>query len=378
LLAFFGLLTDGLTVDLGTRNTFAASFLNFSTASGPSGIRVSYSSQCMPENTNPSNDSDKPIPESWLRLIEAKVDEHIKEAKKAEEIPRKKRWKHSWRSASPITKGTFILTSGIAGATIAYSIVAIFQLYAMNKQAGEMKATTTATREAAYTACLSAQIARSTLAEIQSGSGDTHNLSISSVTQAITSGRAESAQLRFNLMGYFHADGTTDKAGTGKIVGQYFNLSNVGRTAALNVHFKIQIQILDKGKEPNFSYPMAFSGDTGQLDSAQVAERRTIWVRDSSRKPQFFTDSELADVVKAIDKITFTYGRVTYLDMFGVSHWIQVCRVMEPPIDTITQTSIPKCAAYNKADTNQIIPTPSLESPKPLELPREIPCKNPD
>ena len=335
----------------------------------------------MPETNDSRNEGETSPPESIPAFIKAYVDQEIEKAKETEIAAQKnKKFRNSWRSASPITKGTFLLTAGIAIATIAYSIVAIFQLHAATGQLGEMKTTTKASREAAYAACISAQLARNTLQEIRSGSGDTHNLSVSSVTQAITSSRSESAQLRFNLLNFFRANGTTTKNGGGLVFGEYFSISNVGRTAARNIKGKIQIEIMDKGKEPDFRYPSPFKISTGQMDSVETPEKQVIWVQDSAGRPHFFSDQELSDVQKMEEKVTFTYGRMTYFDVFGISHWIQVCRMMVPETTNtliVARPREPKCAAYNKADTNQVLPSPKLEIPPPSELPTEIVCKNP-
>jgi hypothetical protein len=97
-------------------------------------FRVSHSSYAgvpMP-NQNEHNDSregseNEPISKS----LKTYIDEQIKKAYDTDQDPKKKRWKHSWRSASPITRGTFLLTFSAAFATVAYAVIAAFQLSAM-------------------------------------------------------------------------------------------------------------------------------------------------------------------------------------------------------------------------------------------------------
>jgi ElaB/YqjD/DUF883 family membrane-anchored ribosome-binding protein len=48
-----------------------------------------------------------------------------------------KKWRNSWRSASPITKASFIITCAIAFATIVYASAAVWQLIEMRKIADE-------------------------------------------------------------------------------------------------------------------------------------------------------------------------------------------------------------------------------------------------
>lgn len=68
-------------------------------------------------------------------FLKAYVDQQIQNAiKEYEQSQTKvKKWRNSWRSASPITKGSFSLTAGIAVATIAYAIIAWSQLRAMRE-----------------------------------------------------------------------------------------------------------------------------------------------------------------------------------------------------------------------------------------------------
>jgi hypothetical protein len=74
-----------------------------------------------------SSGGDKPGPngESIPPHIKAYLDDQIQQLYKAQDypVPYKKSWRYSWRSTSPITKGTFMMTAGVCFATIAYSII---------------------------------------------------------------------------------------------------------------------------------------------------------------------------------------------------------------------------------------------------------------
>jgi hypothetical protein len=60
------------------------------------------------------------------KLVKAYIDQE-------ESQPKKKKWRNSWRSASPITKAGVVLTAAVAAATIAYSIIAGWQLRLMSQ-----------------------------------------------------------------------------------------------------------------------------------------------------------------------------------------------------------------------------------------------------
>ena len=52
---------------------------------------------------------------------------------------KERKWRNSWRSASPITKGSFVIAAAVGCATIAYAFIAYFQLGTMDGTLAEMK-----------------------------------------------------------------------------------------------------------------------------------------------------------------------------------------------------------------------------------------------
>jgi hypothetical protein len=83
----------------------------------------------MPKQNEFSDGStDEPIPP----LLKAYIDRQVQESYKQNPDTRK-RFKNSWKSASPITKGSFIMTLFIAAATIAYAAIAWRQLAKMSE-----------------------------------------------------------------------------------------------------------------------------------------------------------------------------------------------------------------------------------------------------
>jgi hypothetical protein len=87
----------------------------------------------MPDQSDPDDTHDDPNRHAIPPLFKAYIDKQIQDAHNAENQTeaKKKKWKNSWRSASPITKGTFILTASVAIATTAYVFIAAFQLHEM-------------------------------------------------------------------------------------------------------------------------------------------------------------------------------------------------------------------------------------------------------
>jgi hypothetical protein len=87
----------------------------------------------MPDVHDPGYGRGDSESESTLLFLKAYIDEQIRKANGTEQESRKKKWKNAWRAASPITKGTFILTASVAFATVCYAIIAAFQLGAMRR-----------------------------------------------------------------------------------------------------------------------------------------------------------------------------------------------------------------------------------------------------
>jgi len=105
----------------------------------------------MSEQDHPDEGEDQPETETPSLLVKAYIDQQIKNAIKQQEEAQhhKKKWRNSWRSASPITKASVILTAAVAASTIAYAYIAWRQLGAMRKISEDNAAQTEKLIEAA-------------------------------------------------------------------------------------------------------------------------------------------------------------------------------------------------------------------------------------
>ena len=177
----------------------------------------------MPELTNPKDDGHDASDSSIDPLIKAYIDEKIQKAQEDEEIPRKKKWKNSWRSASPITKGTFIITAAIATSTIAYTLISLLAL-------GPMKESSRAAKDAAYASCISSQVARSTLIQYQNSAEDSRLGSIASYAQALVAmqGQKTFVDADFTIPG---------NRPYGRPLSLLVHLKNTGKSDASNISF---------------------------------------------------------------------------------------------------------------------------------------------
>jgi hypothetical protein len=238
----------------------------------------------------------------------------------------------------------------------------------MNGQLKEM-------RQETYVSCLSAQIARSTLQEIEAGAVDSHNLATGSILQAAAVTRGEAAQMEISL----ENNGEVALRDTGEL-GILYSFKNVGNTPAINVHLRMMAVVISKGSEPDFRYAPHSWVERGTVDPIKVGEppnfRMPVAVLDGlSDKGKIFTSTESAEIRTGINKRIFFYARMDYWDIFGVKHWTQYCADARPT--DLSHWKIPKCAAYTRTDTNQVI-AKSESPPAPTSTPEEVVCKKPE
>jgi hypothetical protein len=94
----------------------------------------------MAKQVNPGGGKRGTDEGSMPPAIKEYIDDQIQQSYKRQDdgAPHKKRWKYSWRSASPITRGTFTMAALVCVATIANSVLGRFQLESMNRAYGEM------------------------------------------------------------------------------------------------------------------------------------------------------------------------------------------------------------------------------------------------
>jgi hypothetical protein len=235
-----------------------------------------------------------------------------------------------------------ILTWGTWLAFIAAGIYA----YIANKQLTQMNLATQASRDAAYAACVSAQISRETLRQVQASTMDTHQAAISSVNQAATAMESEVAHI-FIL----RTPNTKHDLGTPVIVP--LTIKNSGRGPALNLYLQIESSFLDRGKEPDFSFskkPLNYER-TGYVLPDDPPTTFNLPVDEDGKHLAW--DTQKVEALGAGEIYLSSYGKISYKDNFGRSHWVQFCFHMERA-GTMEPGMFKKCAAYNKLDTTSL------------------------
>jgi len=264
------------------------------------------------------------------------------------------------KEAHWIPRATFWSQIGLA-------IIGIVALVIYNRQLQQMTKATVASQQSAYAACVSAQISRYALLELQSGETDSHNLAVGSIAQAAAVTRAEAAQVNFLRGGIVF----TPKLGEITVP---VRIANLGNSQALDVRVQAEIKITKINQEPRFTYsrPPMNHEETGLLFPRDASE--FPFVAKSLGKKIVIDDAVLKQFTSGQVYLS-VFGRLTYKDIFNVPHWAQFCvHFSDPRSDPNAHQ---KCADYNRSDLNAMIAGPDGPKVSP-SVPPEITCKTPD
>jgi hypothetical protein len=248
---------------------------------------------------------------------------------------------------------------------VGLAIIGISALVIYDCQLRQMTKATVASQQSAYAACVSAQISRYALLELQSGETDSHNLAVGSIAQAAAVTRAEAAQVNFLRNGILFSP----KLGEITIP---VRIANLGNSQALDVRVQTEIKVIQVNQEPRFTYshPPMNHEETGLLFPRDAAEFKFV---AKALGREVVIDDTLLKQFESGEVYLAAYGRLTYKDIFNVSHWAQFCVHFSGPASN--PEAHPKCADYNRSDLNAMI-TESGGSKASPSVPPEITCKS--
>lgn len=157
---------------------------------------------------------------------------------------------------------------------------------------------------------------------------------------------------------------TLEEAGRQLNVGQpiafRFFLHNTGKTPARDLDATFRMEILDVGGQPTFTYPDKFI--TYIHTNAQFPNDRTTLGITSlipvpgteTIQPTMFTQ-DLGDKWNNRQIWFAVYGVITYIDIFGKTHWDRKCEVffnVRSDVVASTPGGARKCVQYNDFDRN--------------------------
>jgi hypothetical protein len=285
----------------------------------------------MPEQNDDNASGNSHQEETFSPLIKAYIDQEIQKAHEADERSRKKKWKNSWRSASPITKGTFIIASAVALATVGYCIIAGLQLT-------EMKHTNELTQKALDG---SDKTLQATLAKLQGQIDATNALSGHAKDQADQASMANQAYLQtdrpwvgivFNV-----ADWVPDKTPVATV---YF--VNSGRRPAQIIETELDSGDFESLPNPPIytALPNDVRGSGLILPNSNANNTKTFEKLTTSRLEQLGSRK----------KAFFIYASIDYKDVkTGQKHWTHGC-IRYLPGFTNAMNGFVNCTEYNQSD----------------------------
>jgi hypothetical protein len=149
----------------------------------------------------------------------------------------------------------------------------------------------------------------------------------------------------------------------GKNITITIKILDSGKTAALNVHGGLKVELLPTNQPPDFVYKIGhqscdlnvgfiFPNTSDSMINSMI--KCYVLENDLSTKPHILTADD--QQLYAAGKIYIAYfGLIRYNDAFGVSHWVQFCEASF--VENLKQITpnirgIKTCQSYQKTDSN--------------------------
>jgi hypothetical protein len=127
-------------------------------------------------------------------------------------------------------------------------------------------------------------------------------------------------------------------------------LLNIGKTPATGVHADLAIQIVNSRSAPFLSYSGHHDSVTSGVlfpDTPTTFYSHLIGDDDLTEK---LTDEERQSLYRG-DTYLSMFGRVTYIDGFGIEHWTQYCWWVGLKVNSRYHAD--SCVDYNQVDKNK-------------------------
>ena len=144
----------------------------------------------------------------------------------------------------------------------------------------------------------------------------------------------------------------------GNFVRDTVEIKNIGKTAAQRVKVEVGAERLAIADAPSLSFRKGHVGITTIGDLYPVPDRLSIpifWATSYDREAQPFKrilqSTDFNDFQSGITYFVF-YGRVSYVDIFGVRHVTKFCAFNHTPLPLPILINARKCTDFNGVDNN--------------------------
>lgn len=278
-------------------------------------------------------------------------------------------------------------TAGAFIAASVYALIAVFQGCLMRQTYTEMQNQTKAARQAAYAACVSAQVARQALIEEKSGETATKIEATASAEQAIAATASERALLTVSFP-------PPDRYPTNKELELKYTIKDDGKSDARNISIRGMAVEVAHNATPPFSYMPKKNIFTERVDTLKAGETfpeqksaagynsiyYAFFAFDESGKRLIYDPDAVRRIVMQHKSDIVVYGGVAYADFSG-RHWQHFCRRIsflnagETESDTNSKDE-KRCFYYSQEGDYQR-PEPTVNSPPKESAIPEVKCEVP-
>lgn len=133
--------------------------------------------------------------------------------------------------------------------------------------------------------------------------------------------------------------------------------TNTGKTPARHFTAAVFVERVQNGKSPSFEYKNSIgtTATVGTVFPGGVMLHRGFAFRlDYTAKTaegiNTLSPAELRELIDAKAYIA-TYGKITFTDIFGTSHWVKFC-AFSSPAESVWLAGAKKCTDYDEVDNN--------------------------
>lgn len=127
-------------------------------------------------------------------------------------------------------------------------------------------------------------------------------------------------------------------------------IKNIGKTPAKRIEGNYRVQKVRKDASPDMVSGNNFNNFIGILNQDTPSTSHVPMLRENTDilNPAILTKSDVAEIESG-DVYIAVFGRLTYFDVYGTSHWINFCFWRTPKPGTYTSRG---CVEFNNVDDN--------------------------
>jgi len=255
-----------------------------------------------------------------------------------------------WRSSSPLERWTFAFTGVIAFATFCYAVFSGWQLYEIHSGSEDTHMLAEAAkRQTEKTETISASI-QEAVSELGTANSRTKAMLDVTIKQFHLEQRAWVSVVRDNFKW---------NVGSEMIFPCHF--INTGKTPAKHFEAWVAATVMKSNEKPEFIYkrgtghPLVRAKAPFLWPSEQVPFPLPVFKKPTRVAEKLILTRPLLEGMDAGTSYVLMYGKITYVDVFGIDHWMTFCDIYPTANRLLPSLSgaYARCIAYNETDEDQ-------------------------